>query len=78
VLIRSARGLAIEQAILACARAAVRAPGFNLTKAKEAAQRIDRALDGTGQMESVMALAVVFLKAIGAPIPADDARLRTQ
>lgn len=70
--IKSANNIAIEQGILAVAKAHARTPGFSIAKAKETATQIDRAVTGVRTAEVVVALCINLLRGIGFVDALDD------
>lgn len=64
------------QAIIAVARAHTRLPGFEMTKAKDIARKIDAVVVQDRTMETTVALCLLLLRAIGVADFADDSRFR--
>lgn len=63
--IKSRNNVAIEQAVLAIARAHTRVPAFDLVRAKELAAKIDGVLVAERTAECVVALCIALLRGLG-------------
>lgn len=75
-MLRSRNNVTILQAIAAIARAQIRMPGFDHTRAKDAAVKVDAVLADTRGMECVVALCIVLLKALGYDRTVDESFFR--
>lgn len=73
-MLRTGNNERVAAAIIAVARAQARIPTFELSRALEAALRVERAMTDEQQMHVTFALCALLLKAMGVP-PGDLASM---
>lgn len=74
--IRSRNNIAIEQSIMAVARAHARLPGVDLVRAKELAAKIDGPMGPYMTAECTIALCIQLLRTLGVADAFHESRLR--
>jgi hypothetical protein len=70
-MLRTQNNQKVAATLVGVARAHVQYPGFEMSKAKAAAERVDRALADEQHMHATVALVILLLKAMGIAEPGD-------